>query len=157
MLRSLLLSVCLALVATVQGEVLVADNFGNSVSLPFHGGEVLNTLTMDAGSEISPYVIQVFVNDGGHIGERESFYFESSTYGDATLISQTHSATFAQSNAVSGNFVGSKDQPTASTGLYTFTFDIPAGQHLNLDLVYLDANPKAPLTDHIHFGVTNKQ
>jgi hypothetical protein len=159
MLRSMFLIVALALVAAVNGELLVADNFGNSVSLPYSGGHISNQLTMDSakGSSVSPYILQVFVNDGGHANEDESFYFESSTFGDATLISQTYSSTFAQGDAVEGSYIGSKLAPTTNTGLYTFTFDIPLTKKLSLDVMYFDHNPLAPLTDRIHIAIANQK
>lgn len=157
MLRSILSVVALALVSSINGEFLVADNFGNSVSLPFAGGHVQNALTMESSTSVSPYVLQVFVNDANRPGEDESFYFDSLGYGQATLLSQTHSRTFAQADAVEGNFVGTKQSPTTETGLYTFTFDIPVGQKLDLDIMYFDHNPVAPLTDRIHIAVKNQK
>jgi len=158
MLRSVLLVAAL-LVSAINGEFLVADNFGNSVSLPHSGGHIENSLTMDSskGASVSPYILQVFVNDGGHTNEDESFYFESSSFGDASLISQTWSPTFAQADAVEGAYTGTKTSPTTATGLYTFTFDIPVTQKLNLDIMYFDHNPLAPLTDRIHIAVSNQK
>ena len=147
-------------------ETVLYDNCGQGAFLPTTGGNTTVTLYNPSPLRAtSPYRVQIAINDGigmgAMAGEQETFFISPPPYGDATLVGQVwnpDNTEIYQSNytGVTGNWSGSAANPITTIGLYTFTFTIPMGGFVRLNVTYTNTglNP-LPVTDVIVIIVKN--
>ena len=151
----LLLSLSLSSLPLSLCETVLYDNCGQGAFLPTTGGNASIALTlMNTYRATSPYILQIAINDGIGLnaipGERETFYLSPPPYGDALLMSQlwnTDNTQIYQQNysGLPGTYTGQAASPTATIGLYTFTFLIPVGGFVRLNVTYANTGLN-PLT-----------
>ena len=169
---SFALALIAALFSFVAAETIVTDSVGNGVSLPTTGGNATNFITvLNSQKSTSPYHLYVSVNDGqgpndAITGEIESFYVNTPgvgivnsaalLFGNATLLSQQYSSSFAKDAGVTDNFLRNQSNPNTAAGTYTFVFDIPALSTLTFNLTYVQSgsNP-LPIVEVIEITIFN--
>ena len=169
---SLALALLAALFSFVAAETIVTDSVGNGVSLPTTGGNATNFITvLNSQASTSPYHLYVSVNDGlgpnGAVsGEVESFWVNTPgvgivntnalLFGNATLISQQFSSSFAKDAGVSGNYLRNGSNPNTDSGTYTFIFTIPVLSTLTFNMTYVNTgmNP-LPIVEVIQITIFN--
>ena len=160
--RLRLLSGCLLLaflllasvLPTSHAETILIDSCGQGIQLPTTGGNATTTMAIRGPLRAtSPYILQIAVNDGVGFnsigGEQESFFISSASFQDAHLLSQVYNPNndifLGNTSGIEGDWLGNATNPNGLVGLYTYTFIIPVGGTLELNLTYQNSGMD-PLT-----------
>lgn len=162
-----LLLLCLDGVCGV--DMIVSDDYGNEIGLPYSGGVATGGYTIDnAMFALSPYNVTVYINNqyisyqGAYRQQSQSFYVSPSlngatllkSYYQAGILDTTSNTVIYNGPIISGNYVGSPTQPNTAIGAYIYEFEIPQYNNLNMQIVYSNqGNPT--ITDFITISVSN--
>jgi hypothetical protein len=159
----LALALLIALFSSASAESILQDNAGQGLTLPTTGGNATSVLTLlTATRSTSPYILAIYLNNGVGPnnpigGEVESFYINSRTFGNATLLGQGFQP-FGGSNGTcpQSDCLRNATNPNTQTGAYIFTFIIPVLGFFNGNLTYINSgtNP-LPVVDSIQITVFN--
>lgn len=145
----------------VSSEVIVSDTLGDFLLLNLTVGNSVDGWTvLSPNRATSPYTLQVFITDpietGYTLPAQEQFFIfppnAAGFFGSATLTSATYApnATATKVNTTLGN----RTNPNTAVGIYAYTFTIPIGLFLQLNMSYNStANPSD--FDSIGFTVAN--
>ena len=143
-------------------EARVSDSIGHVAVLPLNSSDDNPVLTVFAArnpaSALSPYYLYVDVVNSATGGEADEFYFDA--IATTQLVAQYYSAEFVRDDGVSGDYVGTADSPTNSSGTYTFVFNLPLGGQLDVQLAFFQVATTAcsgpPVSLYIDIQIANQ-